>query len=852
MSANFLPNISEVTPTAPFRFWCQKVLPLVYDDSLSYYELLCKVVNYLNNTIQDVNTLAQDVSDIAEAYTQLEAYVNDYFDNLDVQQEINNKLDEMAESGTLTALIEPYLEPRLTQQDSYNEQTRTIVAGRMNQQDSYNEETRTLVQSMVGHPFMAASSSDMTDHSKIYVFTGSTGGGYTNGHWYYWNGTAWTDGGTYNAEAVNTDTSLTQSGTPADAEATGDAIQTLNIARAMMPRVLYSTNNNYLFQSDLTMTGKAIMTQTGEVVDIAGCVAGYCPVYMAGNYKIYQVSDDWSTNRFYVPAFDINKNFVKKINCTEISNQIVSFDITENDLIAIAYLGITWFTHSGTGKCPMLIYNSTYPVGNNYVNPKMKFRDDVYFEYRGYAPQDLDTLTTPGYFLLHGNDFSPQTHATLPTGFAGNGSVGTIAVIEPSVANGFTTQLLIDGTDESNVYIRYVGALTTAWHRFAYLHDTWNLVSKNDVISLNGNYIDTDNENWIDGIYNVTNGVISENTDYDYCYFELRGAGTYTRLVDPGYGTGKGFAFCNEGKQWMKYEAGTVDGQTCTYSVTGTDAAKYKYIVITRSKTRLDLPKLYINATNKFTDYYKLSPNYGFKTHKLYKKTMVCDGDSICSATPDNPMERGGYFGRMKVGYQLTGTNYAVGGGVITDGLVDSEQNPLHCLSTYIDTIHTNYPTLDYLVLEGGTNDADKLGGWNGSTPPTNWGSWTENDFSGSYNRYTFCGAVETLFYKALMYYPKAKIGFIIAMEMGTDSGAVNNRKRYFDEIVKIAKKWHIPVLNLWENAGVDARLTCFYDPTMSSAENIAAEKFYYDVQHPTSYGYEKMQNMIESWVLGL
>lgn len=31
-----------------FKYWCQKVLPLVYDDSLSYYEVLCKVVNALN------------------------------------------------------------------------------------------------------------------------------------------------------------------------------------------------------------------------------------------------------------------------------------------------------------------------------------------------------------------------------------------------------------------------------------------------------------------------------------------------------------------------------------------------------------------------------------------------------------------------------------------------------------------------------------------------------------------------------------------------------------------------------------------------------------------------------------
>lgn len=35
-----------------FRFWCFKVLPLVYDDSLSYYEILCKMVTYINNLIE--------------------------------------------------------------------------------------------------------------------------------------------------------------------------------------------------------------------------------------------------------------------------------------------------------------------------------------------------------------------------------------------------------------------------------------------------------------------------------------------------------------------------------------------------------------------------------------------------------------------------------------------------------------------------------------------------------------------------------------------------------------------------------------------------------------------------------
>lgn len=36
----------------PLRYWCHKVLPLVYDDALSYYEVLCKVSQKLNEVIE--------------------------------------------------------------------------------------------------------------------------------------------------------------------------------------------------------------------------------------------------------------------------------------------------------------------------------------------------------------------------------------------------------------------------------------------------------------------------------------------------------------------------------------------------------------------------------------------------------------------------------------------------------------------------------------------------------------------------------------------------------------------------------------------------------------------------------
>lgn len=115
MSANFTPTRGAYTELKPFRFWCQKVLPLVYDDSLSYYELLCKVVDYLNKTMEDVETLEDDVTNLFTAYTQLQNYVNTYFDQ-EFPDLVSDKLDEMAEDGTLTALITPVVTDTIDEQ----------------------------------------------------------------------------------------------------------------------------------------------------------------------------------------------------------------------------------------------------------------------------------------------------------------------------------------------------------------------------------------------------------------------------------------------------------------------------------------------------------------------------------------------------------------------------------------------------------------------------------------------------------------------------------------------------------------------------------------------------------------
>ena len=108
-------------PLEPFKVWCQKVLPAVYDDSLSYSELLNKVVNYLNDVIEVTNSLRTRVEDISVDFESLTAafakLVNDIQDYLNseeflenVENTVEDYIDSLVLDGTFTGIVEPILE----------------------------------------------------------------------------------------------------------------------------------------------------------------------------------------------------------------------------------------------------------------------------------------------------------------------------------------------------------------------------------------------------------------------------------------------------------------------------------------------------------------------------------------------------------------------------------------------------------------------------------------------------------------------------------------------------------------------------------------------------------------------
>lgn len=84
-----------------FRFWCQKVLPLVYDNSLSYYEVLCKVVKYINDLIDSDKEIINDIDALKAEMDEVLAFMAKYREEAEkiIKEEIEKYIATMVFFG---------------------------------------------------------------------------------------------------------------------------------------------------------------------------------------------------------------------------------------------------------------------------------------------------------------------------------------------------------------------------------------------------------------------------------------------------------------------------------------------------------------------------------------------------------------------------------------------------------------------------------------------------------------------------------------------------------------------------------------------------------------------------------
>ena len=204
-------NIETAPNVPPFVRYVASTIPMVFDNSLSYYEALGALAKSLQDTVDVVNNNGTVTEEYIQFTKDMKEYMDHYFDNLDVQAEINNKLDQMAASGELGELIGAYVLPI---QQAYEAR----VDAKINQQDNAISVINTKVEAATsGSPIPVSDISDMTDEDRIYVLV-------STGKWYYYDGDSWEIGGDYQTPVADFDPTLTVADGIPDSKAVGDRI----------------------------------------------------------------------------------------------------------------------------------------------------------------------------------------------------------------------------------------------------------------------------------------------------------------------------------------------------------------------------------------------------------------------------------------------------------------------------------------------------------------------------------------------------------------------------------------------------------------------------------------------------
>ena len=311
--------------------------PAFYDqESGTVLQQTARMYAKVNELTSNFNAFSKDVSDTVNDYIEqfnaLYNYVHDYFDNLDVQNEINNKLDAMVADGSFQILLDAYVQPKLDELDNKIDETKTDLESELSNEARIREVSDGNLQSQInglasGSPLVASSTSEMTDKNRVYVNT-------TDGHWYYWDGSAWTDGGTYQASE--------------DSDTVNELISHVNCVDAdlgAISKIVYLDPDNFevgslsvvdnVLESRPGYTGRVssklangISLKRGQTIALRSEASG---VYRFGGYKYVDgtyTSIYWKTDPFIVPEDGVYYLTISKIteetvvNIYDYTNQV--------------------------------------------------------------------------------------------------------------------------------------------------------------------------------------------------------------------------------------------------------------------------------------------------------------------------------------------------------------------------------------------------------------------------------------------------------------------------------------------------------------------------------------------------
>ena len=498
------------------------------------------------------------------------------------------------------------------------------------------------------------------------------------------------------------------------------------------------------------------------------------------------------------------------------------------------------FDAGGTGTMLML---ELHPEGDQYSIRSGRYSiDDPYaltvgsVEYNGRSSGPVDLTETINEMIEAKSYTHPETHdAEMITGLskvAASGSYSDLSNTPAALKN--PCALTINGSvydGSAPVEVSISGG------------------SESGEPVLSDNLFDKSAAIFGKGWYHSSSGAtLIDSDDCYYAYVQLRGAGVYRTKVNISF-HGEAYAqrvpLMKADKTWLQNISGTLTETgdrtawdlefTVTQEMIDAGAA---YYTLTIAKSNIDTVMMV-----KDRAYPEAYIPYGYTSggvsgeaatvNSLRGKTALFLGDSLCAGTSvgeDSEFYGYGWGGLIGSANGMIWKNYGRNGGTVT---ALSDVDPSRWLCTQADSALQEHPQADYILFEGGCNDADRMGDTGLGVITSGYGVFEET---------TFSGAFESLILQLVTAFPQARIGYIIPPKMyaqNDHTAAGHIHRRYFDRAATLCEKWGIPCLDLWN--------CCPLNPSLPTAE-----LFYTDGQHLTLEGYRRITSQTDAFLRSL
>lgn len=200
----------------------------------------------------------------------------------------------------------------------------------------------------------------------------------------------------------------------------------------------------------------------------------------------------------------------------------------------------------------------------------------------------------------------------------------------------------------------------------------------------------------------------------------------------------------------------------------------------------------------------------------LAGKALYVAGDSIAYGKGS----AGGYGKCIADRYGMTLTNEAVDGATLTPNITDNVNGGIRgCISTVV-TSSTALEKADYILLEGGVNDARS----NAAV-----GTLTDG-FAATYDETTMTGALEKMLDYLAKNHSDKRVAYVFPHGGMFSSTGFGWYKTYKPAIIAALEKWGVPYVDIAEST----------PPMGGSGISALSGKYTTDGTHPNAAGYER------------